>query len=122
MPLPSLNRGEGGRGKRNIAYLEVMELKVPRPRQRTCLQQGLKLDINLLARRGLIAPGSATGPHAIRWVNSNGEVITSGWISADMRSDSDGLLHIQIGDLDQTITSLPCPATLAAASGSSSAR
>jgi len=103
------NRGGGGRGKRNIAYLEVMEFNVPRPRQRTCLQQGLKLDINLLARRGLIAPGSATGPHAIRWVNNNGEMIASGWISADMRSDIEGLLHIQIGGLDQTITLVPLP-------------
>jgi hypothetical protein len=77
---------------------------MPRSRQRICLQEGLKLDINLLARRGLIAPGSATGPQMIRWVNSNGEVIASGWISADMRSDNEGLLHIQIGDLDQTVT------------------
>jgi hypothetical protein len=77
---------------------------MPRPRQRACLQQGLKLDFNLLARRGLITPGSATGPHVIRWVNSNGAVIASGWISADMRSDIEGLLHIQVGELDQTIT------------------
>ena len=60
---------------------------MPRSRQRICLQEGLKLDISWLARRGLIAPGSATGPHAIRWMNSNGEVIASGWISADMRSE-----------------------------------
>jgi hypothetical protein len=80
---------------------------VPRPRQRTCLQQGLKLDINLLARRGLIAPGSATGPHAIRWINSDGEVIASGWISADMRSEIEGLLYIHIGHLEQTITLVP---------------
>jgi len=77
---------------------------MPRSRQRICLQEGLKLDINVLARRGLIAPGSATGPHAIRWVNSDGEVIASGWISADMQGDTEGWLHIQIGQLDQTIT------------------
>jgi len=82
---------------------------VPRPRQRTCLQQGLKLDINLLARRGLIAPGSVTNPHAIRWVNSDGEVIASGWIRADMRSDIEGLLHIQIGELEQMITLITLP-------------
>jgi hypothetical protein len=64
----------------------------------------LKLDINFLARRGLIVPGSATGPHAIRWVNSDGLEIASGWISADMRGDSDGSLHIQIGEFGQTIT------------------
>jgi hypothetical protein len=64
----------------------------------------LKLDINLMARRGLIAPGSATDPHEIRWVNSNGQVIASGWISADMRGDLEGLLDIQIGEVEQTIT------------------
>src|SRR5262247_2165336 len=77
---------------------------MPRQRQRACLQEGLKLDINLLARRGLIAPGSTTDPHEIRWVNSNGEVIASGWISADMQSDSEGLFNIQMGELDQQIT------------------
>src|SRR5262245_7289048 len=85
-------------------------MEVPRSRQRICLQQqALKLDINLLARRRLIAPGSATGPHAIRWVNSDGKVIASGWISADMRGDSEGLLHIKIGELDQTITLVTLP-------------
>jgi hypothetical protein len=79
-------------------------MEMPRSRQRTCLQQGLKLDINLLARRGLIAPGSATGPQSIRWVNSNGQEIASGWISADMQSDLEGSLDIEIGEVEQTIT------------------
>src|SRR5262245_3721424 len=74
-----------------------------------CLQQGLKVDIKLLERRGLLAPGSSTGPHAIRWVNSNSEVIASGWISADMRIDVGGLFHIQIGELEQTITLITLP-------------
>jgi hypothetical protein len=81
---------------------------MPRSRQRICLQEGLKLDISWLARGKLIAPGSATGPHAIRWM-SNGEVIASGWISADMRSDIEGLLQIQIGQLGQTITLVAFP-------------
>src|SRR5262249_28943431 len=79
-------------------------MEVPRSRQRICLQQqALKLDINLLARRGLIMPGSAAGPHAIRWVNSDGQVIASGWLSADMQSDDEGLFHIQICELNQQI-------------------
>jgi hypothetical protein len=82
---------------------------VARSRQRICLQEGLKLDINLLIRRGLIARGSATSPHAIRWVNSDGEVIASGWISADMRGDVEGSFHIQIGALDQAITLVTLP-------------
>ena len=83
---------------------------MPRPRQRACLQQGLKLDMNLLAQRGLIAFGSATGPYAIRWVNSDGQEIASGWISADMKGDTEGWLHIQISKFDQRITlsASPC--------------
>ena len=83
---------------------------MPRSRQRICLQDGLKLDIHLLTRRGLITPGSAAGPHAIRWVNSDGEVIASGWISADMKGDTEGWLHIQIDKFDQRITlsASPC--------------
>jgi hypothetical protein len=69
----------------------------------------LKLDINLLARRGLIVPGSATGPHAIRWVNSDGEVIASGWISADMEGDTQGLFCIRIDDLEQRIALVTLP-------------
>src|SRR5262245_35617044 len=84
-------------------------MEMPRSRQRICLQEGLKLDINLLARRGLIAPGSTTGLHAIRWVNSDGEVIASGWTSADTEGDTEGLFCIQIGQLDQTITLVTFP-------------
>src|SRR5262245_53553565 len=65
-----------------LVAAEVMEMS--KQRLRACLQQGLRLDLNLLVRRGLIAPGSATGPHAIRWVNSDGEVIASGWVSAEV--------------------------------------
>src|SRR6187431_2912150 len=82
---------------------------MPRSRQRICLQEGLKLDINLLVRRGLIVLGSAASPHAIRWVNSDCEMIASGWISADMRGDIEGSLHIQIGELEQTITLVTLP-------------
>jgi hypothetical protein len=82
---------------------------MPRHRQRVCLQEGLKLDINLLARRGLIAPGSATGPHAIRWMNSDGEVIASGWVSADMEGDIEGSLCIRIGEFEQRITLVTFP-------------
>jgi hypothetical protein len=84
-------------------------MEMPRPRQRVCLQEGLKLDINVLARRGLIVPGSATDPHAIRWMNSDGEVIASGWISAAMQGEIEGLFQIQIGELEQTITLVTLP-------------
>jgi hypothetical protein len=85
-------------------------MEVPRLRQRICLQQqALKLDINLLTRRGLIAPGSATGPHAIRWVNSDGEVIASGWINADMEGDTEGLFCIRFDEFEQRIALATLP-------------
>jgi hypothetical protein len=85
-------------------------VEMPRSRQRICLQEGLKLNINLLIRRGLIASGSATGPQSIRWVNGNGQEIASGSISADMKGDTEGWLHIQIDKFGQRITlsASPC--------------
>src|SRR5262245_4460235 len=82
---------------------------MPKHRQRACLQEGLRLDINLLARRGLISPGSATGPHAIRWVNIDGKVIASGWISADMEGDTKGVFCIRIDDIEQRIALVTFP-------------
>ena len=83
---------------------------MPRDRQRVCLQEGLKLDLNRLARHGLITHGAKSAPQSIRWTHSRtGEVIASGWFSADMRSDIEGLLYIHIGDLEQTITLVTLP-------------
>jgi hypothetical protein len=83
---------------------------MPRSRQRICLQQqALKLDINLLIRRRLITPGSAPGLHSLRWVNSNGEVIASGWISADMEAHTEGLFVIRIDDFEQRIALVTLP-------------
>jgi len=83
---------------------------LPRSRQRICLQQqALKLDINLLTRRGLIVPGSATGPHAIRWINSDGEVIASGWVSGDMEGDTEGSFCIRLDELEQRIALVTLP-------------
>jgi hypothetical protein len=77
---------------------------MPRQRQRACLQHGLKLDLNRLVRQGLIKPGAQTGPFTIRWTNTYWqEEIASGLISADMQGKTEGSLHIQIGELDQTI-------------------
>ena len=71
---------------------------------RVCLEGGLKLDINRLARRGFIVPGKASGPVGIKWTdNYSGEAVASGIITADMRGPVEGWLHIGIGDLDQRI-------------------
>jgi hypothetical protein len=48
---------------------------MPRPRERVCLQEGLKLDVNRLARAGFIAPGAAKGPVAIRTGNLDQQVV-----------------------------------------------
>jgi hypothetical protein len=59
---------------------------MPRPRQRACLQDGLRLDLNRLAQRGFICPGAATGPVGIKWTDGySGEVKASAIISADER-------------------------------------
>jgi hypothetical protein len=82
---------------------------MPRPRQRVTLESGLKLDLNSLARGGLVQPGAATGPFIIRWTNTYAdEEVATGIITVDMTTD-EGWLRIRIGTLDQRIrlTSLP---------------
>jgi hypothetical protein len=83
---------------------------MPRPRQRACLEQGLKLDLNKLARQGLVRPGASVGPCFIRWFSTYwDEEIASGRISANMEGEYEGWLRIQIGGLDQTIILVPRP-------------
>jgi hypothetical protein len=78
---------------------------MPRPRQRVCLQDGLKLDINQLARRGFIRRGAKSGPVGIRWTSTYwDEEIASGVITADMSGRYEGWLRIQLGNLDQWIS------------------
>jgi hypothetical protein len=83
---------------------------MPRPRQRACLEDGLRLHLNRLARQGFIRPGAATGPVGIKWTNSyfNGEV-ASGVITADMSGRHEGWFRIQIGQLDQRIVLVSHP-------------
>jgi len=90
---------------------------MPRPRQRACLQEGLSLNLNRLARRGFIRPGSATGPLGIRWTNSYlDEEVAAGLITADMSGRHEGWFRIQIG---QSISGLlSCHARDAWAAGS----
>jgi hypothetical protein len=82
---------------------------MPKPRRRTCLNQGLKLDLNALCRQGLVRPGSRSGPHGIRWSSDYWGEVASGVITANMESKSEGWFRIQIGDLDQLITLIPRP-------------
>jgi hypothetical protein len=76
---------------------------MPRLRQRACLQSGLSLNLNRLARRGFIQPGGYSGS-GISWTNNyTGEQIASGHITADMSGQDEGLFRIRIGQLDQRI-------------------
>jgi hypothetical protein len=77
---------------------------MPRHRQRACLESGLKLDLNQLARQGLVRPGVLAGLHFIRWFSTYWEEeIASGLISASMEGEDEGWFRIRIGSLDQTI-------------------
>jgi hypothetical protein len=80
-----------------------------RPRARLCLEDGLKLDLNRLARKGFIQPGANIGFHGISWTHSYWGNVASGIISADMSGEPEGWLRIQIGDLDQWIVLMASP-------------
>ena len=77
---------------------------MPRPSYRAILENGLKLDINSLARRGFLRPGAATGPVGIRWTNNYWGDTATGLITADLSGEFEGWFHIQIdGGADQLI-------------------
>ncbi len=84
-----------------------MEKLLPRPRQRVCLQDGLKLDLNRLARKGFIKPGANIGLRGITWTSSYWGEIATGIITADMSGRQHGWFRIQIGSLDQWIDLVP---------------
>ena len=80
---------------------------MPRPRERVCLQDGLKLDLNRLARKGFIKHGANIGVRGITWTHSYWGEIASGMISADMSGLHEGWFRIQLGSLDQRMTLVP---------------
>jgi len=67
------------------------------------LENGLRLDLNNLARRGFISPGPVTGPVGISWNSSYWGEVARGTISADMTSQWQGWLKIQTNGADQYI-------------------
>jgi hypothetical protein len=82
---------------------------MPRPLQRVRLESGLKLNLDRLARRGFVQPGTYTGPIGIGWTNKySGEQIASGLITADMSGLVEGWFRIQIGSLDQRVFLVSC--------------
>lgn len=76
---------------------------------RVRLENGLKLDLNRLARRGFIRPGASTGPIGINWTNSYWGHIGSALIWADMTGHLEGSFRIQFGKMDQRIILLRQP-------------
>ena len=77
---------------------------MPRPRHRACLEDGLKLDLNHLARRGFVEFGANIGVRGITWTHSYWGQVARGIISAEMSDPHDAWLRIQIGEAVQRIT------------------
>ena len=82
---------------------------MPRPRQRVCLQDGLKLDLNRLASKRIIQRGALTSGSGISWTNPYWGEVASARISADMSGRSEGWLRVQLGSLDQRIVLVAKP-------------
>ena len=82
---------------------------MPKPRQRTCLNQGLKMDLNKLRRQGFVRPGARSGPNGIRWSSSYWGEIASGFITANMEGIWEGWFCIQLGDFHQCLTLVARP-------------
>jgi hypothetical protein len=77
---------------------------MPRPTSRVRLENGLKLNLNRLAQKGLIAAGNVTGPAGIVWNHSYWGEIASGTIWANLKPDETwNFLRIRVGELEQTI-------------------
>ena len=80
-----------------------------RPRQRVCLESGLKLDLNRLRRQGLVRAGASTSA-VVRWTNIyTGEEIEQGVITSNMEGKYEGWLRIKLASVDQAITLVPKP-------------
>jgi len=82
---------------------------MPRSRFRICLEDGLKLDLNLLARKNLIKCGANVGARHISWSNSHQGEIASGVIIADMTDSDHAWLRIAIGGFVQQIALVSRP-------------
>src|SRR5215468_10676673 len=82
---------------------------MPRARCKVCLEDGLKLDLNHLARKGLIEFGANIGARGISWSNSQHGGIASGVITADMTDPSHAWFRIAIGRFAQQITLVSRP-------------
>jgi hypothetical protein len=82
---------------------------MPRNRERVCLQDGLKLDLNRLARNGFIQRGARSTPMGIRWYSAYWDrELASGLIAADMSGTWEGWLRLE-GDFNERFTLVAHP-------------
>jgi hypothetical protein len=82
---------------------------LPRPRYRACLQDGLKLDLNHLDRKGFIKFGANIGARGISWSNFHQGEVASGVITADMLDPSHAWFRIAMARFVQQITLVSRP-------------
>jgi hypothetical protein len=76
---------------------------MPRPRQRVCLQDGLKLDLNRLIRKGVARLGARTSAR-VTWTHAYWGEIASATINAHLAADGFGSLRVELdGDAPQFI-------------------
>jgi hypothetical protein len=79
---------------------------MPRSRYRVCLQDGLNLNLNHLARKGFLKFGANIDARGISWSNSRQGEIARGIISADMTDPGRAWFQIMMGGYVQRITLL----------------
>jgi hypothetical protein len=74
-----------------------------RRRDRIRLEDGLRFDLNCLIRQNLLRRG-AVCRSSFHWsYRYSGDVIASGWVSADLTEERRGWLRLEVGALDQRI-------------------
>jgi hypothetical protein len=78
-----------------------------RPRQRVCLDAGLKLNLNKLRRQKCILPGAITTWRS-EWNDGyTGEGTASAFIICNMTNAYEGRMEIRLGNTEQTIFLVP---------------
>jgi len=76
---------------------------MPKPLQRACLEQGLRLDLNWLVRNGLVRPGEWMPELKFSWkLDRTDREPSLGLLTSNMEGN-EGHLRIQIGKIDQII-------------------
>jgi hypothetical protein len=80
-----------------------------RTRRRICLQEGLHLDLNWLARNRFIEKGIRSPERGVRWTHPDCGDVAVGVVRADMRDFDAGWLHVRIRGFSQVITLVGLP-------------